>query len=380
MRLIGSINSEQLGDLFSGYLQKLGIHHQLEIMTDRDWGSANYGSVFCNIWIQDEDRVDEAQKALQSFKEHPNAPEFTSGISVMPENISETSKKSNQTLWARQAMGPITRFFLVICAGLLFLQQIIPSSDHIESNQVVTFFSSPIDKAMLYDFPQFYVLLDKFLHLYGFEALEKQQNLTPEAHNLLKGVEKTPYWQGFYSFVIEKGFTHLTHWNDYPPLFEKIRQGEVWRIFTPALLHADIFHLFFNMIWLIVLGKQLEHRMKPFPYIAFILLVGIFSNTAQYLMSGPNFLGFSGILCGMLTFVWVRQKTTPWEGYQLDRSTFIFMMIFIFGIAGLQLISFISEKTLQTAITPNIANTAHISGALFGAFLGKFNFFGWRNG
>lgn len=289
------------------------------------------------------------------------------------------SQESTRTLWEKQAMGPITSFFLIICTALLFLEYIIPLSHKESETEVVTFFSSPIEKWMLYDFPQFYVLLDKFIYLYGFEALQKPETLSVDGLNFYKAISNTPYWQGFYPFVVEKGFKSLTDRQAYPPMFEKIRQGEVWRLFSPALLHGNIFHLFFNMIWLIVLGKQLEQRMKPIAYILFILILGVFSNTAQYLMSGPNFLGFSGVLIGMLTFIWMRQKYTPWEGYQLDRATFIFMMAFVFGVAGLQLLSFITETTMQMAITPNIANTAHISGGLAGLILGRFNLFGWRS-
>lgn len=133
------------------------------------------------------------------------------------------------------------------------------------------------------------------------------------------------------------------------------------------------------MLWLIVLGKQLEQRIKPWRYILFILFIAIISNTAQYLMSGPNFIGFSGVLCGMLAFIWVRQKTAAWEGYQIDRMTLIFMLIFILSMTGIQLLSFLLEKSLDWAISPNIANMAHLTGGLTGYILGRLNFFSWRH-
>ena len=46
--------------------------------------------------------------------------------------------------------------------------------------------------------------------------------------------------------------------------------------FFPILLHADIFHLFFNMLWLIVLGKQIEQRLKTGRYVLFILLIAMY--------------------------------------------------------------------------------------------------------
>ena len=101
------------------------------------------------------------------------------------------------------------------------------------------------------------------------------------------------------------------------PCSKKSRREKYWRLFTPCLLHNDIFHIFFNMIWLVVLGKQMEMRLSLFRYALFILIAAVVTNTAQYLMSGSNFIGFSGVLCAMLTFIWMRQKKTAWEGYQL---------------------------------------------------------------
>ena len=71
-----------------------------------------------------------------------------------------------------------------------------------------------------------------------------------------------------------------------------MRQGEVWRVLSPVFVHQDIFHLVFNMIWLAMLGRQMEKRLGGFRYVVFIALVGIVSNTAQYFMSGSNFMGF----------------------------------------------------------------------------------------
>ena len=106
--------------------------------------------------------------------------------------------------------------------------------------------------------------------------------------------------------------------------FEKIRQGEVWRLFTPCLLHFDFLHILFNMAWLWILGKQIEERIHWKKLGLLILIVGIVSNTAQYLVSGPSFLGFSGIVVGMAGFIWMRQRNAPWEGYPLSRIVFCF--------------------------------------------------------
>jgi GlpG protein len=132
------------------------------------------------------------------------------------------------------------------------------------------------------------------------------------------------------------------------------------------------------MMWLVVLGKQMESRLGAFRYILFIIIVGIISNTAQYIMSGPNFIGFSGVLTGMLSFIWVRQRKAPWEGYQLDKATVIFMLIFIFGMAALGMVTFLLQIFFNINLGTNLANTAHVIGILMGFLLGQLPVFGRR--
>jgi GlpG protein len=95
-------------------------------------------------------------------------------------------------------------------------------------------------------------------------------------------------------------------------------------------------------------------------------------------MSGPYFLGFSGIVVGMAGFIWVRQKIAPWEGYPLQRNTALFLLLFVLAMFGLEVVTFILQMMSVIKIAPNIANTAHIVGGLAGMLLGKLSFFGRR--
>lgn len=399
MRLIGSLNDERQGIIFSTFLKQKGIPHQLELYRNTDWGSDEYGITKCSIWVQDEDQVPEALKWYHFYLENPNDPIFQRlhdqlpfstvteiGTSTMPpppppqEEAIETP--SELTTWERQAMGPVTRLILMGCCLLFFIGQLMTPVTEVPANlSAFSLFSSPIAKTILYDYPHTYQLIDKFIQTYGYEGLQDPSGLPPGGRDLLKQINATPYWQGIYPLIQKEGFARAVKElpsNDIP-MFEKIRQGEIWRLFTPCVYHADLFHLFFNMLWLIVLGKQIEQRTGPWRYLIFILFVGIISNTAQYLMSGPNFVGFSGILTAMLTFIWMRQRDAPWEGYQLDKATIIFMLIFILSMAALQFISFFLEKTMDLSISPGIANVAHLSGVLLGLLLARLNFFSWRH-
>jgi GlpG protein len=393
MRLIGSFNHAKDADTFSQFLKRKGIIHQMDVHQNTDWGNPNYGMTESKLWITEEDQVTEALKWFKLFQNNPQDSIFRSSESPTPIAISEDFikldpvqiAKKKQTKgpaqsWDKQSLGWITRLLLLTCALLLIFSELLtPKISSQLNTNFLTIYTSPIDKALIYDYPARYELIDRFIQLYGTDEVKVNREIPAEGKVLLQKIKETPVWQGIYPVLQGGEDQTLESKLKDTPLFEKIRQGQVWRLFTPALLHADIFHLFFNMLWLIVLGKQIEQHLSAARYILFLLIVGIFSNTMQYLTSGPNFIGFSGILCGMLTFIWARQSTAPWEGYQLNRMTYLFMMVFIVGMAFLQLLSFFLEKSFGVNFSLNIANTAHLSGALIGYPLGKINTFSWRH-
>jgi len=393
MRLIGTLEDERKAQAFSQFLSQKGIAHQIEFEKETRWESPSYGLSRCHIWINDEDHLNEVSQWFQLFLNHPDNPIFRSQA---PESPAMPSKPAlplppsspmpqpapprTPSAWEKQPMGWITKTLIAVCCILfLFSQLLMPSIQVPERYAGFVLFSSPIEKTLLYDYPKFYELIDRFLRLYGYEELEHPSGLPPEGERLLLLINQTPFWPGYYQLLLKGGWqaakTALTVY----PTFEKIRDGQIWRLFTPCLLHADILHILFNMLWLVVLGKQIEQRLAPWRYVLFIAVIGVISNTVQYLASGPNFIGFSGILVGMLAFVWVRQKRAAWEGYQIDRLTLIFMLLFIMGMAGIQLLSFVLEKSFAVAFSPNIANTAHLTGGLMGFLFGRMSFFSWRH-
>ncbi len=398
MRFIGILDDERRGHQFSLFLHYKGIPHKMEVLSNSDWESPNYGLSQCFIWIQEEDQVEEAQKWYQLFLKHPNDPIFTpvkiEQPSILPPPLSsferpstaqippqDTAKESVSTAWNQQRTGIITRLILVICCTFFLLNFYLTPNQTTSMHpppHVIIFFS-PVEKVFLYDYPYTYQLVDRFIKLYGHEDLEDVTAMPTEGRYLLQKIYSTPHWEGIYSLLQKQGIQAVKKSFSQIPMFEKIRAGEWWRLFSPALLHSDALHLLFNMIWLMILGKQLEQRLAVWRYILFILIVGIISNTGQYLMGGPNFIGFSGVLCGMLTFIWMRQRYAPWEGYQLDRMTFLFIFLFILGMAILQIFLFIFGVMTGASLSSGIANAAHLTGAAVGYLLGRLNFFSWRH-
>lgn len=394
MRLIHVFKDPVLAQTFAAFLAKKGVDYQLEQNVDKDWGSTDYGIVSTELWTINEEDLEAVNQWFAEFNHNPSDPQFQiteesfkqfpeeellekePHILLEPENKDTVFRRAPQ-----QPLGPVTLYCLLTCI-CLFLFSLATTPEIKMPNQMTNIpypvLLSPVKKALLYDYPEAFELIDRFVNTFGLEKLQDHQPLSPEGIVLVEKFAQTPYWQGMYDKIV----SHLQHpeapWDFNAPLFEKIRQGEIWRLMTPVFLHSDLFHLFFNMIWLIVIGKQIEQRLGKKRYIFFLLLTGIFSNTAQYLMSGSNFLGFSGILCAMIAFIWVRQKQAAWEGYQLQGSTMGFILFFICTMLAIQLISFGLEVYEQTPFSPGIANTAHLSGAFLGYVLGKMPYFSWR--
>ena len=132
-----------------------------------------------------------------------------------------------------------------------------------------------------------------------------------------------------------------------------LMNGQVWRLVTPIFVHFGIVHLLFNMLWLKELGTLVEQRQST-PFLgALVLATAVIPNVAQYVFGGsPLFGGMSGVVYGLLGYVWVRGKVAPQSGYALPQLIVVWMMAWlVLGFTGL---------------VGNIANAAHLGGLLVG--------------
>jgi GlpG protein len=145
--------------------------------------------------------------------------------------------------------------------------------------------------------------------------------------------------------------------------FPEIRAGEVWRLVTPIFLHGGLLHLLFNMLWLYQLGGQIEAQESS-RYVAIMVLVfAIICNTAQYLVSGPLFVGMSGVVYGLLGYIWMMTHFQVGTRYMLSEQTVMLMLLWL----GLCLVG----------IIPHVANTEHVVGMLLGVAWGFVRSGGW---
>ena len=130
----------------------------------------------------------------------------------------------------------------------------------------------------------------------------------------------------------------------------EIRHGQIWRAITPIFLHFGAMHIIFNMLWLRDLGSMIEARQSPFPLAVLVIALGACSNLAQFYVghNNPVFGGMSGVIYGLLGYVWLRGKFDPGSGLYVHSSTVTMMIVWFFFC--------------YTGFVGRIANTAHAVG------------------
>lgn len=131
--------------------------------------------------------------------------------------------------------------------------------------------------------------------------------------------------------------------------------GEVWRWITPAFIHFGIFHFLFNMSAWWIFGGMVERTQSSRRLFMLFLVCAVISNLVQFLWSGNSFGGLSGVVYGVLGYLWFYERFSPAPPFRLPPGLMVFMVIAL--VLGF------------TNFLP-MANQAHLSGLLTGCFLG----------
>lgn len=148
----------------------------------------------------------------------------------------------------------------------------------------------------------------------------------------------------------------------------EVRHGQIWRLFTPAFIHMSFAHLLLNMLWLRDLGSMIEGRQGTWRLVILVAAVAGVSDVAQYYASGPAFGGMSGVVYGLLGYVWIRGKLDPASGLFLHSSTVIMMLAWFV----------LCYTPLLTPLIGHVANTVHAAGLLLGMAWGFVSSLGHR--
>jgi GlpG protein len=390
MRLIGTIENERKAFVFYSFLLSHGIHSTYEKQRNPETGEEEV-----SIWIYEEDATEIAVSLLQEFKENPSDPKFANvafpkAPPQPPDRIAERMEKKPKEepvpkrvrlrigppLSRSKRHYPITFFILALCIFLYIwnaTQQF--SLLKVDGEIGVRIGMTPIQQKLMFDYPLSNQVVDQLLQEYDLKTFQDLKALPPSEQKKFKAAQEIPTWKGVLPYLMHFLRNKPTDEIVEGPLFVKIKEGQIWRLFTPCLLHGGFLHILFNMLWIWVLMPQVEDRLPKWKLLPFILVVGVVANLAQYLVSGPYFVGISGVVVGLVGFIWIRQRKAPWEGYPLNKLTITFVLVFVGAMFLLEIISLVTTALTAAELSANIANTAHIVGGLVGMALGALPFF-----
>ena len=139
-----------------------------------------------------------------------------------------------------------------------------------------------------------------------------------------------------------------------------IRQGQLWRLLTPALVHGSITHIGFNMYALLSFGTGLERHFGHKRFLALYVLGAFTGNVMSFLFVSNNSLGASTAIFGLLGA----------EGVFLYQNRKLFAGQFKSAISNIIFIAVINLFVIGSL--PNIDNWGHIGGLLGGTMFAWF--------
>ncbi len=133
---------------------------------------------------------------------------------------------------------------------------------------------------------------------------------------------------------------------------ENVYEGEVYRLFTAIFLHADLLHLFNNMIFLFLFGIGIESNYRRIEYIVIYFMSGFIGNLFSLFLLPLNVisLGASGCVFGLI-------GAAIMSYVRYDKSAILFGVIYLMFF-------------LFQSIGPEINIWAHLFGGLFGLLFG----------
>ncbi len=311
MRQIGTLPTQAQAEQFTAYMITQGLATVVE-QEGEAW----------EIWVRDEDHLDEARQSLDDFAVDPDNARYADAVREAGELIQEEAKRREEARknvvqmkgnWRRPMArkAPLVTAIIFLC-GVVFV---------------------------------------------------------------LSGMGRNPAGAPMRALsfcdTVQRG-----DWNE-DRLSDRlidIRRGQVWRLVTPIFLHGGILHILFNMIMFHYFGSRIEARHGSWRLGLLILLIALPSNLAQGLApsisgplsgfsGGPFFVGMSGVVYGFLGYLWMKTVYAPEEGLYVSFGTVLFLLVWmIVGFTGL----------LDGAIGASMANMAHAGGLLAGMAIGYF--------
>jgi GlpG protein len=118
------------------------------------------------------------------------------------------------------------------------------------------------------------------------------------------------------------------------------------------------------MLWLWDLGRAIEFRMSPWQLALLVAVTGVPSNLGQFYFDGPRFGGMSGVVYGLLGYIWIQGHLNPRAGLFLHKRIAIMIMVWY--------------ALCWTGLVGPVANMAHTVGLLAGLAAGLISAYAKR--
>ncbi|MDX1958545.1 MAG: rhomboid family intramembrane serine protease [Leptospiraceae bacterium] len=140
----------------------------------------------------------------------------------------------------------------------------------------------------------------------------------------------------------------------------KVSSGHVYQLFTYAFIHADIWHILFNMLNLWVFGSELENYLGKKSFLYFYLFSAFFAGLFTWLVEITIWkqtgitLGASGAVFACMTMFGL-----VWKNREL-----LFMMII--PIKAKYLVPIVMGVSILFFQNSNISHITHLGGVIFG--------------
>ena len=263
MRLVGELEELAYANIFSDYLTQLGIKNQVTEEPGDD-------KIAYEIWVHEEDKVEESEALLKKFLENPDGEEY--------QGVSEKARKIKKQAEKEAKQGP----------------------QYVDARTTIFYRGVPRNGTLT------------LLLILACGVISV----------LSKFGENTDSMRMFFITEIFREGSSI----GWLPELPEIMRGEIWRLITPIFIHFGVIHLAFNMLWLWDLGNMVEDRKGTLFLAIFIIVVAAPSNWVQYLLEHPHFGGMSGVTYGLLGYIWMKGKYDPGSRLALHKTT-VFMMI-----------------------------------------------------
>ncbi|MDF1557250.1 MAG: rhomboid family intramembrane serine protease [ANME-2 cluster archaeon] len=155
----------------------------------------------------------------------------------------------------------------------------------------------------------------------------------------------------------------LIFWPEFDNLF-MLTPSEVaskpWTLFTYMFLHSKfrVFHILFNMLVLFFFGPILERKIGSYRFLSVYFGAGLLSALGHMVFSGSPVLGASGAIYGIFACLAV-----------LEPEIRVYVYFIPMKIAQ-ALVLFALIDILMMGSNDMIAHAAHLSGLVFGLYMG----------